>query len=68
MKKLFYVETKNRHEQVLFFTSYDEAFTWLKMSTKWNEEKIKENIITTHKTYNNYFNFFPKHIIKGDLQ
>lgn len=58
MEKLFYIETQNRHEQVLFFTSFEEAFTFLKLSTKWTEKKIKEKIITIHKTHNNYFIFF----------
>jgi hypothetical protein len=66
MEKLFYIETQNRHEQVLFFTSFEEAFTFLKLSTKWTEKEIEEKIITTHKTHNNYFNFFPKHIVKGE--
>jgi hypothetical protein len=60
MEKLFYVETKNGHQQVLFFTSYESAFEFLKKATTWNKQKIEKSIISTQKTYDNYFNFFPK--------
>jgi hypothetical protein len=60
MEKLFYVETKNNHQQVLFFTSYESAFEFLQKATTWNKEKIEKSIILTHKTYDKYFNFFPK--------
>lgn len=58
MKTLYYVNTKNRFNQVLIFESFDEAFNWCKSATTWSLEKIKENIIITEKTDNGYFNVF----------
>lgn len=59
MEKLFYIETKNRHNQVLIFDDFNEAYTWCKQATSWSDEKIKGEIKTTHKTFNGYFNYFP---------
>ena len=59
MEKLFYIETKNRHEQVLIFDNYEEAVNWCSKATTWDDKKIKREIKTTHKTYNDYFNYFP---------
>lgn len=43
-KKLFYVQTGNRHGQILIFTSQEDAYNWLKSATILTEEEINEAI------------------------
>lgn len=58
MENLYYINTKNGFNQVLVFTSFDEALDWCKIATTWSLETIKENIKITEKTHNGYFNIF----------
>lgn len=61
MKKLYYVRTENRFNQVLVFTSKNKARQWLRQATKYDKEKIEESIIETY-LFDNYFNIFPQTI------
>lgn len=63
MKQLYYIDTENRHGQILVFTSKKQAINWCKRATRWSAEKIEQEIHTTTKTYDNYYNIFPKQSI-----
>lgn len=61
MKKLYYVRTENRFNQVLVFTSKNKARQWLHQATKYDKDKIEESIIETY-LFDDYFNIFPQTI------
>lgn len=42
--QLYYLNTKNKHGQILVFTSYKAAEDWCRSATRWSEERIKEEI------------------------
>lgn len=58
--ELYVIYTKNRHNQVLVFTSYQEAFSWCKAATTWTDDRIKHEIKTGTKSNSNFnfYNFF----------
>jgi len=43
-ERLYYVTTGNRHGQVLIFTSWEDAYSWLKSATSLPENEIKAAI------------------------
>lgn len=63
MKQLYYIDTENRHGQILLFTSKKQAKEWCKKATTWNDEKIEQEIHTTTKEWQGFYNIFPKQSI-----
>ena len=61
MKKIYYVRTDNRFNQVLVFTSKNKARKWLQQATRYDKNKIEESIIESN-LFNDYFNIFPQTI------
>ena len=56
---LYIVYTGNRHNQILFFETYKDAYNWLKSSTIWNDKKIRENILQPYNfPQNNYYTVY----------
>lgn len=46
----YYILTENRHNQILLFDSFDDAFNWCKSATRWTDAEINANIKTASKT------------------
>lgn len=56
---LYIVYTGNRHNQILFFDTYKDAYSWLKNCTVWSDKKIRENILQPYKFQkDNYYTAF----------
>ena len=51
---MYYILTENRHNQILLFDSFEDAFNWCKSATRWTDAEIKENIKTAPKTGSHY--------------
>lgn len=50
----YYILTENRHNQILLFDSFEDAFNWCKSATRWTDAEIKANIKTASKTGSHY--------------
>ena len=50
----YYILTENRHNQILLFDSFDDAFNWCKSATRWTDAEIKANIKTAQKMGSHY--------------
>ena len=46
---MYYILTGNRHNQILLFDSFEDAFSWCKSATRWTDAEIKANIKTASK-------------------
>lgn len=57
--KIYYLNTKNRHGQILVFTSYEAAADWCRSATRWSEERIKEEIKEAITFDTKYYSIFP---------
>jgi len=55
---IYYIETGNRHGQILLFTSYKKAFYWLKCATRLQDEEIKKHIKKAYNIGGNYQTIF----------
>lgn len=51
---IYYIDTKNRHKQILIFASYKKAFNWMKNATKLEDDEIKKEIKKAVNISNNY--------------
>lgn len=51
---MYYILTENRHNQILLFDSYEDAFNWCKTATRWTDAEIKANIKTASKMGSHY--------------
>ena len=49
---VYYILTGNRHNQILLFDSFEDAFNWCKSATRWTDEEIKANIKEPRPVYN----------------
>lgn len=58
MKKLFYIDTKNKLGQVLVFDNYHDAVEWCRTATKWDEQQIIQNIRETFNTKQSFVSLF----------
>lgn len=59
MDVLFYINTGNRFNQVLIFTSYTDAVSWCKVATRWTDEEISARIKRTEKNRDGSFSVIP---------
>lgn len=61
-KVLYYIETQNRHNQILVFTNKKQAVKWCKLATVWNEDRIKSEIKIAIRggVETTYYNIFPQ--------
>lgn len=59
MKKLYCIETDNRFNQILIFTSLTDAVRWAKKATRWTKEEIEKNIRIVQKNRLGCFDVFP---------
>lgn len=50
----YYILTENRHNQILLFDSFKDAFNWCKSATRWTDAEIKANIKTASKMGSHY--------------
>lgn len=50
----YYILTENRHNQILLFDSFEDAFNWCKSATRWTDAEIKANIKTASKMGSHY--------------
>ena len=50
----YYILTENRHNQILLFDSFEDAFNWCKSATRWTDAEIKANIKTAPKMGSHY--------------
>ena len=50
----YYILTENRHNQILLFDSFKDAFNWCKSATRWTDAEIKANIKTAQKMGSHY--------------
>lgn len=58
-RKLYYIETENRHNQILFFTSKSAAIEWASKATRWTPADISANIQTVTPDWLHRYNVFP---------
>ena len=58
-KNLYYIDTRNRNNQILIFTNYKKAVQWCKKATCWDDLRIAQEIkIIFRIGENNHFNLF----------
>ena len=59
MKKLYIIETNNKHNNILIFTSKAKARRWSKKATRWTSEQIEKNIKEVSRSWQGFFTIFP---------
>ena len=56
---IYMIYTENKHNQILVFENYNDAVSWCKSATSWNDKEIKENIKQPYRhTKTKYYNIF----------
>ena len=56
--EIFAIFTENRFNQVLLFSSWNNAADWCRKATTWTEEQIAKNIKTARRNGGNYLDLF----------
>lgn len=58
MKNLYIIETNNKYNQVLVFTSKTKAIKWSKSATRWSDEQIKKNVQKVSRSWQGFFSIY----------
>lgn len=56
MKKIYYIATENKFNQILIFTSKKAAEMWAKAATRWTPAEISKNI--KESNFNKFSKFY----------
>lgn len=57
---LYYIETKNKHNQILIFETMAEAVEWASKATTWTPERKAKEIKRAPRAWQGFFAIFPE--------
>ena len=63
MQELYYIDTENRHGQLIVFETYDGARDWMKRATRLNDDEIEARIFRTVKTWQGFYSVLPRDVV-----
>lgn len=59
MKEICYIETGNRHGQILVFEKKRQARDWMRRATRLTDEEIENEIHVATPNWQAHFDIFP---------